>query len=176
MDENTKNTVTVRTTEGILENQHNSKVSLSSGETWIPDKAKRSYHEQRLGQSKWAFRLSFWGCVLGFCVIIKYIHIGVSEGQAEWAGIISGVVIESVSALFFHLTNKSNEKITEFFVELTKDANVKEAIKLANGIEDTKVKDELKVKLALHLSGIDEDKICKNTNEICNNNKIQENT
>ena len=170
MDDNTKSTVTVESAEGILKEQYRSKVSLSSGETWIPDKAKKNYHEQRLGQSKWAFRLSLWGSILGFCVIIKYIHIGVSVGQTEWAGIISGVIIESVSALFFHLSNKSNEKITEFFVELTKDANVKEAIKLTNSIEDTKIKDELKVKLALHLSGIDEDKICKNTNEICNNN------
>lgn len=167
MDDNTKSTVTVESSEEILNEQQNSTVSLSSDGIWIPDKAKKSYHEQRLGQSKWAFRLSLWGCILGFIVIIKYIHTGVSVGQMEWAGIISGTVIESVSALFFYLSNKANEKITEFFVELTKDANVKEALSLAQKIKDDAIRDELMVKLSLHLSGIDEERICKYTKDIC---------
>lgn len=85
----------------------------------------------------------------------------------EWGGIVSGVVIEAVSALFYTLSNNANEKISEFFEELTKDSNVKEALKLSDDIDNTEIKDQLKVKLALHLVGINEEKICKNTNEIC---------
>ena len=125
---------------------------------WIPDKAKKGYHEQRLSQSKWAFRLSFWGSIIGFLVIVQGIRNSTGLNNVEWAGIISGTVIEAVSALFYGLSNKANEKITEFFVELTKDSNIKSAISLL-------------VKLSLHLSGISEEKICKDFTEVCNKNK-----
>lgn len=131
----------------------------------ITKKTKVDYHQQRLSQSKWAFRLSFLGSIAGFCVIVWSVCKGVELGNAQWPGIVSGVIVEGVSALFYGLSNKANEKISEFFIELTKDANIENAIKLANEIEGTKTKDELKVKLALYLAGIDEEKICKNTNE-----------
>ena len=136
----------------------------------ITKKTKVDYHQQRLSQSKWAFRLSFLGSIAGFCVIVWSVYKGAKLGDAQWAGIVSGVIVEGVSALFYSLSNKANEKISEFFIELTKDANIENAIKLANEIEGTQTKDELKVKLALYLAGIDEEKICKNTNEICKQN------
>lgn len=136
-------------------------------EPWVPDEAKKKYHNQRLGQSKWAFRLSFWGSIVGFLVLIWSIYRGIEVGRPEWVGMISGGILEGVSVLFYTLSNKANEKISEFFKELTKDSNVKDALKLADDIEDLEIKDQLKVKLALHLVGIDEERICKNTNEIC---------
>lgn len=156
-----RNTVDIKTPKGIF--QVSEKKSL-----WIPDDAKRSYHEQRLSQSKWAFRLSFWGSILGFAVIVWCIWKSISINQVEWAGVISGTVIEAVSALFFYLSNKANEKITEFFKELTIDANVKDSMKLASEIKDNTIRDKLLVKLSLHLSGIDEERICKDTQEVCN--------
>ena len=78
---------------------------------WIPDKAKKGYHEQRLSQSKWAFRLSFWGSIIGFLVIVQGIRNSTGLNNVEWAGIISGTVIEAVSALFYGLSNKANEKV-----------------------------------------------------------------
>lgn len=86
----------------------------------------------------------------------------------EWPGIVSGVVIEAVSALFYGLSNRANEKITEFFSELTKDSNVKAAMKLCEQVKNDDVRDCLLVKLSLHLSGISEEKICKDFKEICN--------
>ena len=138
---------------------------------WIPDKAKKGYHEQRLSQSKWAFRLSFWGSIFGFLVILQGIRNSTGLNYVEWAGIISGSVIEAVSALFYGLSNKANEKITEFFVELTKDSNIKSAISLCDKVKDNDVRDSLLVKLSLHLSGISEEKICKDFTEVCNKNK-----
>lgn len=139
--------------------------------TWIPDRAKKNYHEQRLSQSKWAFRLSFWASIVGFCVIIKSLSISLKVENIQWPGIVSGTVIEAVAALFYTLSNKANEKISEFFKELTKDSNVKDALKLIDKISDDGVRDELLVKISLHLSGIDEEKICKKTREICDEKK-----
>lgn len=65
------------------------------------------------------------------------------------------------------MSNKANDKITEFFKELTKDSNVKKSIELIESVKNNDVKDMLIVKLSLYLSGIDEERICKNTNEIC---------
>lgn len=135
--------------------------------TWIPDDAKKSYHDQRLSQSKWSFRLSFWGSIIGFAVLIWSINRGIQVGNPEWAGIVSGIIIESVSALFYTQSNSANEKITKFFAELTQDANRKDAIKLVDKINNTDIRDGVLTKLSLHLVGIDEERICKNTKEIC---------
>ena len=138
---------------------------------WIPDKAKKGYHEQRLSQSKWAFRLSFWGSISGFVIIAMGIRHSTGINNVEWPGIISGIVIEAVSALFYGLSNQANQKITEFFTELTKDSNIKSAIELCEGIKNDDVRDSLIVKLSLHLSGISEDKICKDFKDVCDANK-----
>lgn len=134
---------------------------------WIPDNAKKSYHDQRLSQSKWAFRVSLWGSILGFIIIAVCLVVGVWRENIAWVGTASGIVVESVSALFYYLSNKTNEKITEFFKELTADANTKESLKLLDKISDDVIKDNLTVKLSLHLAGIDEDKICRKTIEVC---------
>ena len=73
--------------------------------------------------------------------------------------------------MFYGLSNKANEKITEFFVELTKDSNIKSAISLCDKVKDNDVRDSLLVKLSLHLSGISEEKKCKDFTEVCNKNK-----
>ena len=133
----------------------------------MTEEIKETYHEQRIGQSKWAFRLSLWGSIIGFGAIIWGICRSVKIDNPDWFVLISGTIMEAVSVLFYSLSNKANEKISEFFAELTRDSNVKNAISLSNEIQNDKIKDELKVKLALYLVGIDEERICKNTNEIC---------
>lgn len=131
-------------------------------------KLKVNYHEQRLSQSKWAFRLSLGGSIVGFLVIIISVFLGIFTGDSQWSGIVSGTIVEAVSALFYTLSNKVNEKISEFFEELTKDSNIKDSIGLIEQVKNDDIRDELVVKMSLHLSGIDEEKICKKTREICN--------
>lgn len=133
-------------------------------------KIKEDYHEQRLSQSKWAFRLSIFASILGFIVILMSICYGICTESSQWPGIVSGIVIETVSVLFYNMSNQTNEKISEFFQELTKDSNVQDSLKLVSEIENSDIADELRVKLSLHLSGIDETKICKNTKDICEKN------
>ena len=147
-------------------NKQPSKAEFKLEDKWIPDKAKKGYHEQRLSQSKWAFRL-----ISGFVIIAMGIRHSTGINNVEWPGIISGVVIEAVSALFYGLSNQANQKITEFFTELTKDSNIKSAIELCERIKNDDVRDSLMVKLSLHLSGISEDKICKDFKDVCDVNK-----
>ena len=163
MDDNAKEKITVNNDLDINEK---SIISIAS-DTWIPDKAKQNYHNQRLNQSKWAFRLSCWGSIAGVVVIIWCIKEGIDTKNVEWLGLISGSIVEAVSALFYYLSNKANDKISEFFKELTIDSNVKEALSLTQKIKDDAIRDELMVKLSLHLSGIDEERICKYTKNIC---------
>lgn len=138
-----------------------------SDDMWIPDKAKQNYHQQRLGQSKWAFRLSFWGGLLGFLIIILSLILGLRAGSVQNVGLISGAIVEAVSALFYTLSNRANDKITEFFKELTIDSNIERALVLVEKVKSDSIRDELLVKLSLHLSGISEERICKKTSDIC---------
>ena len=38
-------------------NKNQPQTEFQIEDNWIPDNAKKGYHEQRLSQSKWAFRL-----------------------------------------------------------------------------------------------------------------------
>nr|DAF75692.1 MAG TPA: hypothetical protein [Caudoviricetes sp.] len=118
-----------------------------------------------------AFRLGFWGSIVGFAVFIWSVYRGVNAGKPEWSGIVSGAIIESVSALFYTFSNSANDKIIKFFTELTKDANRKDALELVDKIQNDDIKDEVVTKLSLYLVGIDEERICKYTKETCSNRK-----
>ena len=148
--------------------------SLSNNTVLTDEQMKQNYHVQRLNQSRIAFWLSFYGCIVGFLIIALGIVISISIKDIAWIEVVSGAIIETVSALFFYLSDKANEKISEFFLELQKDSDKKNARDLAMKITDEKIKNELIVKLALHLSGIDEDRICRNTNEVCKKTESKE--
>lgn len=112
------------------------------------EQMKKEYHKQRLWQSKMAFWLSFSGSIGGFAVIVGSVIYGMATNNNQWPGIVSGVVVEAVSALFYTLSNKANEKISEFFKELTEDSKIKNALELAREMEEgNTVKNQLYVKL-----------------------------
>lgn len=92
------------------------------------EQMKKEYHKQRLWQSKMAFGLSFGGSIAGFIVIIISVVYGMYTNNNQWPGIVSGIVVEAVSALFYTLSNKANEKISEFFKGLTEDSKIKNAL------------------------------------------------
>ena len=77
------------------------------------EQMKRDYHKQRLWQSKMAFGLSFGGSIVGFIVIVASVVYGMVTGNDQWPGIVSGITVEAVSALFYTLSNKANEKIRD---------------------------------------------------------------
>ncbi len=69
------------------------------------------------------------------------------------------------------MSNKANKKISEFFDKLTLDSNTTHAMHMTKEISNSDVRDQLLVKLSLHLAEINEDKICKQTIEICSNSQ-----
>ncbi len=159
------------TNNTFLHSKENKSQITIADDTWLPDKAKNNYHTQRLKQSKWAFWLSFWGAIAGFAVLIITTFIYIASDNPSAVGYISGIIIEATSALFFTLSNKANEKISEFFDKLTLDSNTTHAMHMTKEISNSDVRDQLLVKLSLHLAGINEDKICKQTIEICTNSQ-----
>lgn len=125
--------------------------------------AKQDYHIQGLRQAKLSFRFSLISAIIGFCVIIYSAFIIKDKATI---GIVAGGIIEAVSALFFYMYKSSNKMMIDFFEKLRKDSNTITAVDLSKSINNTSVQDELKVKLALHLIGVNETNICKNVRDI----------
>ena len=98
----------------ILKSNQMGEFKVKSGIGWTTSETKNDYHQQRLGQSKWAFRLSFWGSIAGFALIVIGVVLGIKSNNMEWPEIVSGISLEAVSALFYKMSNKANEKISEF--------------------------------------------------------------
>lgn len=126
-------------------------------------KAKENYHSQGLKQAKIGFYFGLVGSAIGLIVIICAL---VFTEDKMW-GTISGIVIEAVSLLIVKVSDKAIDRMGEFFEHLGDDSNKIKAIDLAKGIKNEDTRDELSVKLALFLVGINEEKICKHSKEIC---------
>lgn len=114
-----------------------------------------SYYKQTLYQSQISFWFSLIFASLGFLLIIlaSVLHATNSLDKTI-ISIISGVVIDAISALFFVQSNNAKKAVTTFFEKLRKDKQIHDAIKISESIEDTKLKDKLKVNLSLSLLGL----------------------
>jgi len=114
-----------------------------------------NHYSQALNQSRISFWFSLTGASIGFCVIILSIILYQEDrnGVALFS-LISGVVIETVSVLFFTQTNRDQKRRSEFFENLRKDKQHKEALTLCETIQDPIAKDALKIQIALSFAGV----------------------
>lgn len=114
-----------------------------------------NYYSQALNQSKVSFWFSLAGASIGFFVIILSIFLYQDDrnGVALFS-LISGVVIEGVSVLFFTQTNRDQKRRSEFFENLRKDKLYKESVALCNSVSDIKSRDALKIQIALNFAGV----------------------
>lgn len=133
-----------------------------------------AYHVQGLSQANISFYFSLVGGAIGFIVLIASM-VWLRDNQAV-VGIVAGLIIDGVSALFFSIANNASKARTDFYDKFRDDGKHKDALALCNSIEDSKIKDNLRVKLALYFSGIDESKICNKTNEVCYSDNNPSNT
>ncbi len=156
--------------KGTLVKEEQKTQFVTGGKVWTKEQIKNTYHEQRLNQSKWAFWLSFFGGIVGFIIIIYTLIMN----DNEWPGIVAGGIIDAVSVLFYQLSNRANEKVSEFFDKLTVDSNTTQAITLVEKINNPDTKDELIVKMTLHLIGINDEKICQKVRSVCQNKRDAE--
>lgn len=115
-----------------------------------------NYYSLTLGQAKVSFWFSLVFASIGFLVIVGA-AILYKDGDYASASIkiISGLVIDGVSALFFVQSRRAQESMSAFFEKLRNDRQFVEARKICDEISDHKVKDKLKTILTLHYSGLE---------------------
>ncbi|XZL97428.1 TRADD-N-associated membrane domain-containing protein [Clostridium perfringens] len=133
-------------------------------------RAKENYHNQGLKQAKIGFYYGLTGAGIGLLVIISAIFFA---DDKMW-GAISGGIIEAVSLLIFKVSDKAIERMGNFFDKLGDDSNKIKAIDLTKGVKSDDIRDELSVKLALFLVGIDEEKICKHSKNVCQKKELEQ--
>jgi hypothetical protein len=119
----------------------------------------KQYHAQGLGQSRISFWFSLIFAACGFAVIALSI-LNVDNDKSFFTqpssiiSLISGTIIDAVSALFFVQSNKSRELMSTFFEKLRADRKIEESLKLADSITDEKLRSKLKMILSLHFAEI----------------------
>lgn len=119
----------------------------------------REYHAQGLAQSKISFWFSLVFAALGFLVIITAIfainpNVKITEQGRAVAAIISGTVIDAVSALFFVQSNKARQLMVDFFDRLRSDRKLEESLNLASSLSDIELKARLCTLLSLSFADI----------------------
>lgn len=157
----------------IKSDKKQSNIALASNEKNLNFSVNKNHHIQGLNQSKYGFWLSVGAAIGGFIIIVISLFL-----DKNMIGIISATIIEVVSVLFFSISNKTNDRINKLLDKSRIDSNILKSLELSKSISDIKIRDELKVKLSLYLVGINEEKICKHSFEICKykqNNKYNSN-
>lgn len=117
----------------------------------------RKYHAQGLAQSRLSFLLSLVFAGLGFAVIVFAIvstdsSKSISAQSLPFASLVSAVVIEAVSALFFVQSNRAQKVMVEFFDRLRADRKLEEALALADRMPDEKIKARMMLVLGIGLA------------------------
>ena len=148
--------------------QKKQRVKYTKGAKTFLEERDEKYHNQMLAQAGASFWLSFLGIVVGFIVII-----GSLFANGKWPGVVAGGIIETVSTLFFRFSDNASKRAVEFHNKILTEKNIDAALDLSEKIVDTNTKDELIAKLSLYLVGIDTEKICKNTKEVCKKINIE---
>src|SRR5258706_11140655 len=107
------------------------------------------YHSQGLAQSKISFWFSLIFASIGFAIIVIAIltvqrEVSIWDQGRTFITLISGTIIDTVSALFFVQSNKARQLMTDFFDKLRMDRKFEESLRLADQITDTKLQSALK--------------------------------
>jgi hypothetical protein len=113
------------------------------------------YHSQGLGQSRISFWFSLIFAGLGFAVIVTALLVmnnntKLTDQAKPLISVVSGMITEAVSALFFVQSNKARALMIEFFDKLRADRKLEEALKLANDLADPVIQSRLQFLLALN--------------------------
>ena len=116
---------------------------------------KESYYSQGLKQAKIGFYFGLIGSTIGLLVIIVFL---VFADDKLW-GTCLGVITEAVSLLVFKISDDALKRMGKFFDKLSKDSNIIKSIELSKSIKKDDTRDELRIKLALFLVGMNEDKV-----------------
>jgi hypothetical protein len=116
----------------------------------------KQYHDTGLQQSTVSFYISLVFAAIGFVVIIlswvtadKDLSLS-QQGRALLAA-FSGVVMDTVAALFIVQSNKARALMADFFDRLRSDRKLDQAVAMATELSDQDISSRLKAVLALRL-------------------------
>lgn len=110
------------------------------------------YHQQSISQSRISFWFSLVLAVLGFVIIATSVFT--FSDKSNYFGLVAGAIVDAVAALFFHQTNRARALMADFFDRLRTDRKLEESLKLCDATSNSILQDALRVRLALHFSGI----------------------
>lgn len=117
----------------------------------------RNHHEQAILQASVQFWFSLIASVVGFIFIIAMIVMANNSQWYEYVfRILPGVVIETVSFLFFKQSSETRERASDFLNRLQNDDQIAKGIVIADSIDDEALKSNIKAQIALHICGISE--------------------
>jgi uncharacterized membrane protein (DUF485 family) len=144
--------------------QAESAVDLASRSTRRPEedetyKILREYSAQGLGQSRVSFNVSIGFAALGFLVLVVGVLVAIFSKSGKSTAVIpviSGGIVEAVSALFFTVNARAQKVMVEFFDKLRDDRRIEEALRLRSTITDEAMANRLQVLLALQFVTADE--------------------
>lgn len=119
----------------------------------------KEYHSQGLAQSMISFWFSLAFASIGFLVIVMGLvkidyKLPISKQTANFIPIMSGTIIDAVSALFFVQSNRARQLMSDFFDKLRTDRKLDESLALLKQIEDGELKSRVQVLLTLQFSNV----------------------
>jgi hypothetical protein len=116
------------------------------------------YTARNLAQSWTSFIVSIifasvgFLCVAGGVAIVTFEHKSLSTAALP---VISGVVVEAVSGLFFTINSLNQKNTVEFFDKLRHDRCIDYSLETAGKLSNDELSAKLQTLLTLQLSGID---------------------
>lgn len=119
----------------------------------------QQYHTQGLAQAKISFWFSLVFASLGFLVIVASLlamdpSVTLTAQGKTFVGLISGTIIDAVSALFFVQSNKARHLMTEFFDKLRVDRKFEESLQMCEKVPDPSTQSKLKVLMVLNFADV----------------------
>lgn len=118
--------------------------------------ALANYYNQALSRANISFWFSLIFAAIGFGVIIfAFATHEASDIYGTVIKVISGTVIDAVSALFFVQSTNAQKSMSEFFEKLRQDRLNAEAREMIAEMEDIERRDQLRAQLILKYSNID---------------------
>ena len=143
----------------VRKNKISGKPDISSGQQELGLSQLENYYLHVLNQSKISFWFSLLFASIGFIIIIISGFLYAENTLASTIiSMISGTVIDAVSALFFIQSRRAQQNMNTFFQKLREDNQLIEAKNLCESVESAKARDALRIQLALSLSNIPESK------------------
>jgi hypothetical protein len=141
---------------GITSSQVSQQRDIPTVERPFETEALASYYNQALARSKVSFWFSLIFASVGFLVIIfAFVTHDASDLAGTVIKIVSGVVIDAVSGLFFVQSTSAQKSMSEFFEKLRLDRASSVAREMISEMENVERRDQLRAQLVIKYAGID---------------------